>query len=613
MILLAILVQAGAAADLPPVGARPELLLRPAEAAALRGLDRDPSLRGRLAARIVAEAAAMADHPLPERRMEGRRLLGTSRLVQRRVLTTAMAWLITGERRHADTARRTMLAAAAFRDWNPDHFLDVAEMTAALALGVDWLDGELPPADRAAIRVAIRRHGLEPGARGGWWVTATNNWNQVCHGGLVLGALVLRDEAPDLARSVIDRAIREMPRGLTAYAPDGAYPEGPGYWSYGTTYSMLAAAALHGVCGQDGGITGAPGFLASAQFMIHATGPTGLRFNFADGGPGGADAEPALAWMADRLGEPAVLARAWAAVPEILDRPSRVDGSARRMLPLMLLWPDRHVPDARTQAPATAWRATGPTPIMMMRTGWDADATWVGVKGGSPSANHGHMDAGSVVVDMLGQRWVADLGMEDYGALEAAKIRIWDGRQDGERWTVLRHHVRSHATLMVDGLGQVVSGSAPIIAARLGRGEGHAILDLAPVYAGQLHQARRGVRLSADGSVLVRDEVVAGPDRRIRTAVITGATAAVIAPGLVRLEQAGRTAWLRLDAPADARWEASALFPDRAVENPNRGMSALTVTVPGTGGLQVLQWSLHPREPGGVDTAALASWAAASD
>jgi len=32
-----------------------------------------------------------------------------------------------------------MLAAAQFPDWFPKHFLDTAEMTAALGVGYDWL------------------------------------------------------------------------------------------------------------------------------------------------------------------------------------------------------------------------------------------------------------------------------------------------------------------------------------------------------------------------------------------------------------------------------------------------------------------------------------------
>ena len=38
-----------------------------------------------------------------------------------------------------------MLTAARFEDWNPSHFLDVAEMTFALAIGYDWhSEGKTP-------------------------------------------------------------------------------------------------------------------------------------------------------------------------------------------------------------------------------------------------------------------------------------------------------------------------------------------------------------------------------------------------------------------------------------------------------------------------------------
>ena len=36
-----------------------------------------------------------------------------------------------------------MLAAASFENWNPKHFLDTAEMTAALAIGFDLLHNDL--------------------------------------------------------------------------------------------------------------------------------------------------------------------------------------------------------------------------------------------------------------------------------------------------------------------------------------------------------------------------------------------------------------------------------------------------------------------------------------
>ena len=44
---------------------------------------------------------------------------------------------LTGDRAFSSRAEQEMLAAAAFTDWNPSHFLDVGEMTTALALGYD--------------------------------------------------------------------------------------------------------------------------------------------------------------------------------------------------------------------------------------------------------------------------------------------------------------------------------------------------------------------------------------------------------------------------------------------------------------------------------------------
>ena len=58
-----------------------------------------------------------------------------------------------------------MLVAAKFKDWNPSHFLDTAEMTTALAIGYDWLYAVIKPADRKTIRDAIVQLGLNEGKK----------------------------------------------------------------------------------------------------------------------------------------------------------------------------------------------------------------------------------------------------------------------------------------------------------------------------------------------------------------------------------------------------------------------------------------------------------------
>ena len=59
-----------------------------------------------------------------------------------------MAYRLYGDRRHLDRCLAEMRAVSAFQDWNPRHFLDVAEMSLALALGYDWLYGDLSEEDR---------------------------------------------------------------------------------------------------------------------------------------------------------------------------------------------------------------------------------------------------------------------------------------------------------------------------------------------------------------------------------------------------------------------------------------------------------------------------------
>ncbi len=51
---------------------------------------------------------------------------------------------MTGDPQFKDRAEQEMLGVAAFPDWNPPHFLDVGEMTTAMAIGYDWLYDVLP-------------------------------------------------------------------------------------------------------------------------------------------------------------------------------------------------------------------------------------------------------------------------------------------------------------------------------------------------------------------------------------------------------------------------------------------------------------------------------------
>src|SRR5450759_2600635 len=64
---------------------------------------------------------------------DGLRLLATSRQVVQRIQTLGLLYQLDGDKRYADRAWQELDAAANFKDWNPRHFLDTAEMTHAFA------------------------------------------------------------------------------------------------------------------------------------------------------------------------------------------------------------------------------------------------------------------------------------------------------------------------------------------------------------------------------------------------------------------------------------------------------------------------------------------------
>ncbi len=215
-----------------------------------KSLDADP-LRRALADAIIREADSLQSAPPIERKLIGRRLLDKSRTCLERILILSTAYYLTNDTKYVDRCRQEMLAAARFTDWHPEHFLDTAEMTCALAIGYDWLYNQLDEPTRKEIRDAIVQKGLRVpyDTEFNKWQRMTNNWGQVCHGGLTLGALAVAEDEPDLAAHTIDDTLKNLVVSIDAYAPNGGYPEGPGYWSYGTSYNVLLIAALESALG----------------------------------------------------------------------------------------------------------------------------------------------------------------------------------------------------------------------------------------------------------------------------------------------------------------------------------------------------------------------------
>lgn len=483
----------------------------------------DGDMRG-LGEYIKAAAEKVLDEPVVEHKLTGRRLLGPAREGVARVTHLAMAYRLTGEKKYAERGIREMAALAAFPDLNPSHYLDTAESTTALAIGLDSFDDVIDAATRLAVKRAIIDKGIKPSfASNQWWVKGENNWNQVCNGGLTLGALAVADVDEELAARTIARAVEGVPYAMVHYGPDGAYPEGPGYWGYGTSYNVLMISALETALGTDFGLSGQAGFMGTADYFLHATGPTGLFFNYSDSGQRGVNAPAGpMFYFAGKRDEPGLLLQERGYLHGLVSGDLGKARARDRFLPYLLVWARPGATGVGAgKLPGTHYVGQGDTPVAFHRSGWTGDATYVAIKGGAAETNHAHMDAGTFVLDMQGVRWADDLGMQDYESLESRKVDLWNKKQDSQRWQVFRLSAGAHNVLTVDGRPHAVAGKAGIVLSR----EDRTVVDLSPVYAGQLASAGRGVWLRGDGSVLLQDEVkgLAEKGGTVRWAMVTRA------------------------------------------------------------------------------------------
>jgi len=345
-----------------------------------------------------------------------------------------LAWAeaIEGKGRFADALRRQVELVLAERTWvlpahdgNLNNYegrwqeidLMVAMKGWTLATILHWHRSTFGPELTDRIRAELRRRVIAPffarmnddksaDTDGMWWNQADNNWNSVCHAGVVGTALATLESRIERAR-VVGWAELNLEFYLKGFTPDGYCSEGVGYWNYGFGHFAMLSETLRRAT------NGVSVPLAGDHALRVAAYPWGLRIL-----PG---VFPAFADMDVKerpstwFGALAVMQvypkplgmKSWGLSVNDLRQQMIYESSMKVFLPLL-----------------TAGLPAAPAPKVSGNHNWFPDAqVYTGraaadfgaaIKGGHNNEHHNHNDLGSFVVARGGHAVLVDPGLEVY-------------------------------------------------------------------------------------------------------------------------------------------------------------------------------------------------------
>lgn len=336
----------------------------------------------------------------PEFERHRKVMLETSRELQRRLLILGTIAKIDNNSAASGRVVEELETVCSFADWNPEHFLDCAEMATGVALCLLCFSGLLSGQTRKRAEAALLELTIKPGLvefeRDAFWVAAGTNWNVVCNAGLLLACRATGTAVPKESKRISALARSSIQNGLSGFGPDGGYVEGPAYWELAARYAILA----HECCADTEDPLALPkGFGRGWRFHRASVGADGRYHNYGDT-PMDSVRPPTLGWFAGKYG-----------CREVAAEQRREPDKAH---PFDLFWCSD--PPGRTSGTRPRMERFPTAGATYIRRKLGNRDCWLALKHGDNSANHAHRDLGSFVLEVDGQRLVEDIGRGDYAA-----------------------------------------------------------------------------------------------------------------------------------------------------------------------------------------------------
>ena len=464
----------------------------------------------------------------------GGRLSGSTGIGDK-INNLAIAYQVTGNITYAMVAYEMMTGLAEWDHWGPGHFLNCADSAQRYAVNYDWLynafvelettDDPLIAAYRekneykyskqkvadglywnglyAGYTTAIlkklpenRNHpdlttgqiisGTTHGYTG--WYQATQNWNCVCNCGILLSALALLDET-DATRvaqidTMIDTCFDGLVRaGLDCYAPDGSYPEGAGYWEYGTVQFFKTIAAFNSALGTDLNLLAAPGIDKTCYYAIHVVSNDGYRFGYHDDAGKGELDSSLFIMVGEGLNDESIIQL----------RMNKIRNGTSLSIFDIIYW-DKQYLDSDYELPNSYFMEGIDT--FVVRDGWEKGALFVGLHGGPNTVNHGNIDSGTFMYVEDKIDWFCELGSENYN--------VGGYFNNGVRYNFYRCNTEGQNTICLVGdqanikYGQRSDASSKTVAYGENEHGAYHILDMTACYFTNTNYGYRGMLVTND-------------------------------------------------------------------------------------------------------------------
>lgn len=568
--------------------AHPRLLLSDARLQELKTLSLTEDRLKKYASDVIAQADKDIFKSPIQHVLVGSDMLDKSRECLLRVYDLAFAYRWTGNEKYLAAAESNLRVVCAFTDWDPPHFLDVAEMTHAVAIGYDWLYNKMDAPLRDQVKASLIKLGLHEGnlayASSAWWANSEFNWNQVCNSGLLIGALAVAETDPSYAMNILPKALDGLSYALKSYGPDGVWGEGPGYWGYATDYTAYGLAALQSALGNSFGLTNFPGMNLTGYLPIYAAGPTGYVMNFADSGEKAKQGAPHPdMWLAGIYNNNdfsdfvhAQLANANANAYDIIWYRPYANSTTQRDLDKFF---------------------NGKVSLYFSRSSWtDPNALWVGFKAGYNLVNHGHLDLGNFEMDAMGIRWARDLGSDDYSLPNYFSGSV----QSSPRWTYYRLNSLSHSVPVLGGVSQNVDATSKFVKHAEAIAEPYAVVDFTEAYKQFATSAQRGIKMgSGRKAILIQDEFALSKATTIAWGMTTDATIQLIDPKQAELTISGKKMTALILSPASASFSVESA-QQLAPQQLNTGVNRLMIKIPASMGNMTVAVLLAPQWTGPI-------------